>query len=95
MQRVTPQTITSLSAFREELARIRKQGYAVDDHEYSELVVCAAAPVRDASGRVAAGLSISTFGISVKSVRFQELITVAISTADRVSAALGWKDGRA
>ena len=93
MQRATPQTITSMSAFQEELARIREKGYAVDDREYNELVTCAAAPVRDSTGRTIAGLSISTIGVSVESARFRELIDVAKESADRVSLALGWNGG--
>ncbi len=90
MQRATPQTITSVSAFQEELARVRRQGYAIDDREYNELVTCAAAPVRDSTSRTIAGLSISTIGVSVESARFRELIDVAKEAADRISLALGW-----
>lgn len=89
MRQVTPRTITSLSAFHEELARIKREGYAVDNGEYNELVTCAAAPVRDSSGRTVAALSISTIGVSVDSERFRGLIDMARSAADRVSNALG------
>ncbi|MBI3743432.1 MAG: IclR family transcriptional regulator [Chloroflexi bacterium] len=87
--RFTPQTITSLSVLRRELARIRRDGYAVDDREMNELVVCAAAPVRDAAGSVVAAVSISTFGTAVQSPRFRALIQDVTALADRISAALG------
>lgn len=91
LTRYTPQTITSLPALEEELALIREQGYAIDDREFNELVVCVAAPVRDVAGRVTTGLSISTFGISVKSARFRELTRQVAENADRISRALGWR----
>lgn len=90
LPRRTARTITERDSLRAELARIRQEGVAVDDHEYNELVICAAAPVRDATGRVVAGLSISTFGIEADSARFKDLKTTAIETADRISAKIGW-----
>ena len=90
MARCTPQTITSPSAFQEELARVRRNGYAIDDREYNELVVCVAAPIRDAKGKVIAAVSLSTFGIPVASARFQELIPIAVAAADRISHGMGW-----
>jgi DNA-binding IclR family transcriptional regulator len=92
MERFTPQTITNLTDLRAELSSIRSRGYAVDDREYNRLVVCAAAPVRDVSDRVVAGLSISTFGEPVEGKRFRDLIGLSIETADRISAGLGRRD---
>jgi IclR family acetate operon transcriptional repressor len=91
LQRFTPRTITSLSALLEELARVRRAGYAVDDREYNELVSCAAAPVRNNAGTIVAGLSISTFGIAADSARFRELVERTVATAGAISAALGWQ----
>lgn len=92
LRQVTPRTITSLSAFHEELARVKRSGYAVDDREYNELVTCAAAPVRDSTGCTVAGLSISTVGVPVKSARFKGLIDAATNAAERISLALGWRN---
>lgn len=91
LQRFTPRTITSLSALLEELALVRRNGYAVDDREYNELVSCAAAPVHSNAGSVVAGLSISTFGVAAGSARFRELIERTVATAAAISAALGWR----
>ena len=90
MRRVTPQTITSLSDFQEEMARIRSRGYAIDDREYNELVTCSAAPIRDSSGRTVAGLSLSLIGVPIESARFGELAETLGAAADRISTAMGW-----
>ena len=90
MSRFTAQTITSPKEFHAELARIRSQGYAVDDREYNQLVVCTATPVRDATGHVVAGLSISTFGVPIQSQHFRRLIRICKEIAAKVSAGLGW-----
>jgi DNA-binding IclR family transcriptional regulator len=42
-------------ALRMELDRVRKRGYAIDEEEFSEGVVCIAAPVAD--GTLALGIS--------------------------------------
>ena len=55
----TPHTIVDPLRFRDELARIRAQGFALDDEEHEEGVRCLAVPVRDGSGQVVASLSVS------------------------------------
>ncbi|HYD57747.1 MAG TPA: IclR family transcriptional regulator [Burkholderiales bacterium] len=45
MQRLTPKTITTQSAFDAELRRIRAAGYAMDDEEQFEGLRCIAMPV--------------------------------------------------
>jgi IclR family transcriptional regulator, KDG regulon repressor len=56
---LTPHTRTTAAALRGELARIRAQGYAIDDEELEDGLMCVAAPVRDASGRTCAAISIA------------------------------------
>jgi IclR family KDG regulon transcriptional repressor len=86
----TDQTITTLTKFRSELGKIRANGFAIDDREFNQLVVCAAAPIRNATGRVVAGISVSTFGISVKTKRFRQLISAVRSAAELISQNLGF-----
>lgn len=57
--RFTNTTITEWQSLRQELQRIREQGWSVDREEREEGVACVAAPVRDASGSVCAALSVS------------------------------------
>jgi DNA-binding IclR family transcriptional regulator len=59
LERVTPRTIGDRAALRRELARIREQGYAIDDEECSLGLRCVAASIRDHSGEVKAALSIA------------------------------------
>nr|WP_211239560.1 IclR family transcriptional regulator [Jiangella gansuensis] len=56
---MTPHTITGLDSLLAELAKIRQRGLAYDDCESNLDVRCVAAAVRDATGAVVAGLSIS------------------------------------
>ncbi|MFD7137581.1 IclR family transcriptional regulator [Streptomyces sp. NPDC059894] len=55
----TEHTITDLDTLRAELARVRVQGFALDEEENEIGVRCLGAPVRDAKGTVIGGVSIS------------------------------------
>lgn len=55
----TPKTITQPEQFREELQKVQKLGYAMDDEEVEEGLRCVGAPVRDYSGKVIAAISIA------------------------------------
>ena len=55
----TPHTITGSAEFREELARVREQGYAVAVDELEIGLTAVAAPIRNAHGDVVASMSVS------------------------------------
>ncbi|HZT31710.1 MAG TPA: IclR family transcriptional regulator [Bryobacteraceae bacterium] len=59
MARWTPHTITTLTALKPELERIREQGYAVDREESMLGAFCVAAPILDAEERPVAAMSIA------------------------------------
>ncbi|WP_264293794.1 IclR family transcriptional regulator [Diaphorobacter aerolatus] len=55
----TPKSIVRIGDLRKQLEDIRSKGFAINAGEWREQVVGAAAPIRDASGRVVAALGIS------------------------------------
>jgi acetyl-CoA synthetase len=60
MKSFTPKTITTASALDAELARVRRDGFAVDREEFDENFCCIAAPILDEGGRFLAALGLST-----------------------------------
>ncbi|MGL1892893.1 MAG: IclR family transcriptional regulator [Spirochaetaceae bacterium] len=56
---ITEYTIVKPEQFREELNKIRIQGYAIDDHECSNEMRCIAVPIFEKGGVVRSGISIS------------------------------------
>lgn len=58
MLRYTNQTLVSSSALRDELARVRQQGYAINDQELEAGLRSLAVPLRGANGRVTAALNV-------------------------------------
>ena len=65
----TNYTLTDPAALRGQIARIREQGYAVDDMEHELGIRCVAAPVFRADGSVFAAVSVSG-----PSMRFDQAI---------------------
>ena len=57
---LTPRTVVSRSALREELERVRAQGWALVDGELEPGLRSVAAPLHDRSGRVIAAVNVST-----------------------------------
>jgi len=89
MPAFTSNTITTLEALDEELMRVRRQGYAVDNEEISPELCCIAAPIRDVTRRVIAAMSFSVPAYRFKSnkERYRKAIMEACR---RVSCKLGY-----
>lgn len=87
----TGNSITEPSRLERELALVRARGYARDNEELELGVRCIAAGIRDDSGRLVAGLSISAPADFVQ----DDWIDLLCRTAAQISAALGYepKDG--
>ena len=83
-------TITHLDRLLDELKRVRKQGYAIDDEEYYEGVRCVAAPIR-AGGEIAAALSItgSIFTMTMERIH-GELKELVMRKAGEISSQMRW-----
>jgi len=58
-ERRTPRTLIDPNALKDELAKVRMRGYAIDDEEYEVGVRSIAAPVRDDSGGSVAAVGVT------------------------------------
>ncbi len=87
-----PNTITSKNALRDELDEIQVAGFAVNDEELAPEVYAIAAPVRNQARDVVAAVNLAahTSMISLSGL-VDGLSPHLISTADRVSARLGYR----
>lgn len=92
MPRLTPTTIVEVDAFMEELNKVRAQGYALDNEECEEGVICIAAPVFDYTGKAIAALSVSGPKDRMGADRRSSLIPVVKKAARELSLALGWQE---
>jgi len=87
---LTPRTITTPKRLLEELALVKKQGYAVDDEESLPGLRCVGVPIWD-SERVVAALSASGSTLIVTKERVENIAQDVIKAAKGISAQLGAK----
>ena len=88
MPRVTPQTLTSRTALFAELARVRQQGYAIDNQENEMEGRCIGAPIYGPDGRVAAALSISSPVFRADLAQVRALAPILKETCKAISDAI-------
>jgi IclR family pca regulon transcriptional regulator len=87
-----PNTITSKKALRDELDEIREESFAVNDEELAPQLHSIAVPVRNEAREVVAAVNLSA---DTSMITLAELVDALgphlISTADRISARLGYR----
>ena len=76
MPRLTVRTITTATAMKAELSKIRKTGFAVDREESMLGAFCVGVPILDGKGAPVAAMSVSG-----PTVRFNELVLPKVSKA--------------
>lgn len=90
-ERLTSQTITSLTEFLDYLQLVRERGWSEDKGENEEYINAIGAPIHNASGEVIAAVS----AIDLKAVRSlgdmeRESLEALIDCAEQISIELGW-----
>jgi IclR family acetate operon transcriptional repressor len=88
---LTPNTLTTMAALREELEKVGARGYAVDSEERAPGVTCIAAPIRDHSAGVVAAISVSGPTFRMQGETFDDLRSLVRAHADEASEQLGAK----
>ncbi|MGA2455713.1 MAG: IclR family transcriptional regulator [Solirubrobacteraceae bacterium] len=87
-----PNTITSKKALRDELDEIQAAGFAVDDQELAANVYAIAAPVRNEARETVAAVGLAAHSTMIS---LEELVDALsphlVTTADRISARLGYR----
>lgn len=86
---LTPHTVTEPTVLRQELERVKEQGFAVDWEEFHEGNVCVAAPVRNYRGRVVAAVSVSLMRSRLARKPLDSFTQAVLHGAAEISAAMG------
>ena len=87
----TPRTITNRSILREELARIRVAGYAVDDEERELGARCIGAAILAMDGTVEGAISISSASARLEGDLVSRVGAAVKIACDRISEGLGYR----
>lgn len=83
-------TVCGARRLRENLARTRQRGYAVDDEEDEIGLRCIGAPVFGGSGDVLAGISIAGTTAQITTENEAKLAAAVVRAAESVSRQLGY-----
>lgn len=81
----TQHTITDPNVFLEELAAVRKNGYALDREEQEYGLACIGAPIFSRTGEIYAAVSISGNASAVLNDDLEERIRAVKKTADAIT----------
>ena len=93
MKGYTQNTITDPAAFKEELANVRREQVARDRNEFIVNDNCSAVPVRDKSGKIVAGISLSALNSNMGVDEVESAIPLLQETAKKISYMLGYNGG--
>lgn len=92
LQRRTDRTLVSERALRDDLEATRRRGFAVDDQENEPDIRCAAAPIFDHDGHVAAGLSVSIPTFRFPDSELARVGRLVLEAAAQISRRLGYRE---
>ena len=87
---ISPRSLTSRTAFEEELTKVREQGFALDDQESLEGLRCIGGPIRGADGAVIGAISLSGPIDRVNQGTLPEMTRQVCRVADQISRKCGW-----
>ena len=85
LKKLTETTITDPEKMAEELAQIRKQGYALDNSEHNPDVVCIAAPVFFPDGKPACTIGVATPKYRMTREKMDLFIEESVRSAKAIS----------
>jgi DNA-binding IclR family transcriptional regulator len=79
------------STWMRRMREYAKLGYAFDLEENEDRIRCVAAPIRDATGKIKAAISISSAAQYMDDERMQALTKDVLRAAQQISRELGWE----
>jgi len=92
LTRFTKTTITDPKRLREELRRIRAQGYAESDGEVTEGTYGIGAPILGRGGRIIAALSISAPKQRLQGEKKEKIVNAVVGTAEKITQEVQGQD---
>ena len=91
LSKLTEKTIVTLPELKAEIAKVKNQGYAIDEEECEIGVRCVAVPVREYSGKIVAAMSLSAPITRLTYDKTNEIINYLLDLSRQASEELGYK----
>lgn len=87
----TPHTLRTGEQLKTALEQVKAQGWAMDDEEHEEGVVCIGSAIRDYRGKVVAGMSVSWPLFRFAEIDREQATQIIVDTCLRISRILGYE----
>ena len=94
LRAATENTLIEADELRQELAAVRRQGYALSFGEREPRIASVSVPVYDHLKTAIGSLSVTGPDVRLSRARLEELTPVAVAAGERLSAALGAQRGQ-
>jgi len=88
----TGNTINTFKELKAELERIRKQDYSIDNEECEVGMRCVAIPIRNYTGNIVAGLSVTGPSVRMPLEKIKENLPLLSNISKQLSALLGYEE---
>lgn len=89
---LTEFSITDSEKLIEEISKVRKHGYAIDNREASLEVFCIAAPIKNFEGKTVSGISISVPVGRIENEKIEQTAEKLKETALEISRSMGYSE---
>lgn len=93
LERLTHRTIVDVDELLAVVARVERDGYAIDDEERGIGIRCVAAPIRDFTGRVVAAMSVAGPIFHMGDATLAAIREQLLAAVRAVSIELGYGEG--
>ena len=90
MAKLTPNTLTSVSAIESHLRKVREKGYAIDNEETEIGARCIGAPIFNAAGNAFAAISVSGPTSHIKGGYAKEIAQAVVDACRKISSQIGF-----
>ena len=92
LKKFTEKTIIEEDKLKQEVSLVRERGYALDDEECEEGVRCVAVPIRNYTGKIIAGISVSGPAVRMSNDHIFSNLEYLLQAAEQVSLQMGWQN---
>lgn len=86
----TDKTIKNIDEFLEEIHKVRKQGYALDENEYDHGIVCISIPIYNSNGKIDFAMSVTGLILYTKAEELINLKDQLDEVSRKVSNAINY-----
>lgn len=86
----TDKTIKNIDEFLEEIHKVRKQGYALDENEYDHGIICISIPIYDSNGKINFAMSVTDLILYTKVEELIDLKDQLDEVSRKVSNAINY-----